>query len=198
MAIVTLDGPQDATNVIGRALHHLSATQTPSALGLRQASAPKVTRPIRVFTVPVDEITSTEFFRSARQIGWRYLVLDGTPNPRAIAAADLRETAEGGSSFGSLFHGHVPERLAEASQFAQEEYGSQPGDYEVRILELPSLYLSALWLVGPNDTHAFIPYLNGNEPAPPPIRLDPEFPAKVLLAANRRGQAQIFDPNLSN
>jgi hypothetical protein len=197
MPIITKEGPGDASEVIGRALQHLSAASAPAALTLRQATAPKVTKPMRVYTVAVDEIISTDFLRMARPIGWRYLVVGGDPDARAVAAADLRD-AKGGSTFGSLFHGPVPERLAEAAEVAQAKYGADPGSYEIRILELPSLYLSALWLVGPNDTNRFIPYLDGNQPTPIQIREDSEFPAKTLAAANRKRQVKAQDSDLSN
>jgi hypothetical protein len=199
MTIRTPDGPADARDTIAFALADLSPLEPSSGLLRFESSPLRLAQPVRVFTVPLEEVTSSDFFRTATPVGWRYLVAGDGLLDNGVAAADVTETSGGGTAFASLFHGPVPERLTEASRVAEAEFGARPEPYDVRILELPALYLSALWLVGPNDRHVFIPYLDGTGPEPPPIRVEPDFASRAVAVANeRRRQGAGADPAASN
>jgi hypothetical protein len=98
-------------------------------------------------------ITGTDFIKKAFPIGWRYFV----PTEDSLAVADLNAITGGELSasqkptFGSLTIGKFALQLGSAVELADRKYGSGIVPYEARILEIPSLYVVALWLHGPHD-----------------------------------------------
>jgi hypothetical protein len=195
MGIKTADGPAGASAAIARALSNLSSGG-PATFDMERAAPQHLTKPIQVFTVPVDLITSLDFLDMATPIGWRYLVVDSIQEPGSLAAVDVKEDEAGSATFQALSHGRMPERLAEASQLAANLLGDTPQDFEVRILELPALYLAALWLIGTDRSNLFIPFLDATASAP--VRVDPEFPARVLARATAKRQKRTAEPGRSN
>lgn len=112
-----------------------------------------VSQPIRIFTVKLNDITGPDFIRKAFPIGWRYFV----PIEDSMAVADLAATTGANLStseelsFGSLTRGKLAEQLGSAAKLAEKKYGSGNDHYEARILEIPGLYVVALWLHGTQD-----------------------------------------------
>ena len=84
-------------------------------------------------------------------------------------------------SFDSLIHGRIAERLAEAAELAARKYSAEQSDFEARILEIPAIYMTALWLHGPRDI--FIPFLEGGTKDTLLLQEDPAFLARVVQTA---------------
>jgi hypothetical protein len=178
--------PMDGTTVIGPAVAHLMS-RGPGALPATGGAPPRVAQPLPLFTVRLDHILGDTFLQSATQIGWRYLVVTGGP----IAVADVTAGAPGGrSSFHRLIRGALPVRLEQAADLAAQRYGTtDPDTFEVRVLELPALYVATLWLHGLNGLReAFFPFLEGSEAdRQRPVTEDTGFvPRMVREAAGRR------------
>ena len=176
MAITKLTGPLNGPAVIGQAMAHLMY-RGPDALRALGGAVPKASQPVRLFTIGFDDITSDRFLDSAVPVGWRYLIVDGGP----IAVADVKESASGGTAFSSLIRGPIAEGLSEAADLASKKYDNDSGNYEVRVLEIPSLYISTLWLHGTREV--FFPFLAGGGVSRTAVREDPHFIQHVLQAA---------------
>lgn len=186
MAIKTAQGPAGASSAIAEAWSNLSGG--PTAFDIKGFGAgPQMSRPIEVFAVPLDKITSTDFLDKAKPVGWRYLMFDSELTQSPLASADIKEDAAGGATFQAMTKGLMPERLSEASQFAAQHLADDPRDYEIRILEIPALYLAAIWLKEENGPGSlFIPFLDRSEDVRP--RVDPEFTERVLKRARKKQQ----------
>jgi pimeloyl-ACP methyl ester carboxylesterase len=180
MPIVSQVGPNDGPAVVGYAAQNLlfkgPTGLLPPPLG---GAAPQTnaSKPVQLFSLGLNDINDAGFLKSARPEGWRYLVVSGVP----LAIADVRDTKTGTATFSALTRGPVVERFVEATNFAEKHYHASPDHYEVRALEIPSLYVSALWLHGARDI--FIPYLEGGRNNAPAVQEDPTFTTRILQAA---------------
>lgn len=191
MTIRSSDGPVGGREAVNRALNHLMAgTEVPDTRAPIGGADHKrrTTQPIAVFRVDLDHIHDDGFLRDAHRIGWRYLVDQNGP----AAVADVRERPDGVAAFSRMSHGAPAERLLHAAQVAAKSYGHGVRDaYEVRILDIPSLYTSALWLHGPRDV--FFPMASGVRDQGPEIREDPTFVKGVVDAARRSASSGESD-----
>ena len=178
--IKKLQGPSEGLSTLGRALSDLRA-HTP-ALGrmFRAQAQPQITQPLQVFLLQLDDIVDENFPERAKPVGWRYLILD----PDSVAAADVGLE---GDVFHRLMHGRHAERLLNATRFAGDKFAKDPDDYDLRILEIPSLYVAALWLQGPKDI--FVPFAdaaleNVDPTAQFAARVDESFTQRILKQAD--------------
>lgn len=145
----------------------------------------KASQPIPLYIV-TSEIEGPDFLEQATPVAWRYLITGGG----SMAMADVKESPVG-TNFDSLIRGPMAERFSEAASAAEKEYGTAGGTYEPRVLEIPSLYIAALWLHGEHDV--FFPILEGVTQESAKIEEDPSFVSRVveLSIAKRRGRGQI-------
>lgn len=140
--------------VIHRALGDLRARPT-SELALGGAEI-NLSQPIPVYRLGLDDLTGPDSLGKAVQVGWRYL-LENVAGGGA-GYADVKETPESNAKFSSLSQNRNAERLMEAAHLAQKVADEIPGDCEARILDVPAVYTSAVWLECP--TRIFIPYIS--------------------------------------
>jgi hypothetical protein len=184
MSITRPAGPSGGAAIIGRVVPHL-LSRGPGALPpTGGAAAPQTSQPIQLFMLKSSDITDESFVKKAVPVGWRYLIFGQGP----IAVADVKEASGSGPlTFGSLIRGPIAERLTQAADLAARDYDAGPGKFEARILEIPSLYISALWLYGPRDI--FIPFLEGGARDTMPVRVDTSFASHVVELAAAKRQA---------
>ncbi|MGY8662414.1 chitosanase [Bradyrhizobium sp. UFLA05-109] len=188
MTIKLPSGPARGVDVVARAVNDLMPDQMAVLSAAGGGAAPHASQPIRRYFVKLSDLIDVHFLERAQPIGWRYLVLG--PNP--LAVADLKEETGGEAGFDSLIRGGFASRLAEAAEYAAQRYEANPIEYEVRVLEIPSIYMSALWLHGPKDI--FIPLTDGSAKKSLPPREDPGFILRaVSAAATKRKQSKEED-----
>jgi hypothetical protein len=181
MPITKHEGPVGGIAAINRALPNL-IWRGPGALRPRGGAAPvHASQPIQLFILKSSDISNTDFIEKAEPVGWRYLIVDDGP----IAVADVStEGTKPGASFASLIRGPLAERFGQAAALAERRYRADPNDFDVRVLEIPSLYISALWLHGPREV--FIPFLEGSQNNnPKEVQEDRSFPSRVFMMAQR-------------
>jgi hypothetical protein len=186
MPLTRPQGPRGGTAVLGRVVPHLMSRGPDALLPIGGAPPPRAAQPIRVYTVKLSDLTDEKFFTRATPIGWRYLIDANGP----VAVADLNEVGRGGGApaFGRLLRGRLAVDLSRAVDYAVQQFSNDPGQYELRILEMPAVYTTALWLHGPQDI--FIPILERGETPTSlrPVREDRNFVSRVVqLAADKRG-----------
>jgi hypothetical protein len=133
---------------------------------------------MQLFRVGLTDAAAGRALSAVVPIGWRYLLSDGD------AAADVRmDSPDDEPKFGSLISGRLPERLAEAITLAHTMYDHQSGRLVARILEIPAIYRTALWLHGPFDV--FFPVMESAARDENPVARDDRFLARIQEEARR-------------
>jgi len=157
MAIVQKQQPPPSgPRVIGRALRDLRGP--PDTRALLGSASINLSAPLPFYRLGLDQIDGSDFLKNAMQVGWRYLIEGGTGGADGgVAYADVKETGGGDSKFTSLSHNENAERLMQAAHLAQSVAADITGDCEARILDVPAVYVSTIWLSC--ATPVFIPYI---------------------------------------
>src|SRR5947207_10609333 len=179
MAITLPEGPaaqQTIAAAVAELRHHGGAGVFGGAGPIHAAPA------LGVYVLDLKALIDKGISEGARQVGWRYLLM----TPELAVADAATETRDGNTTprFSSVTHGLAAARLDAASTVAETEYGGSTPRYQHRILEVPALGITALWLHAPDDDR-FIPYL-GTEVATP--RVEEAFDNKLREHARHRLQ----------
>jgi len=182
VAVMTKDGPPAGPPagpaVLEQALRHLSTR--PSDPLSTTIGAVNASRPVEVFTLKLDDIHGSNFLGKAVSTGWRYLVVGDGP----VAMADVRGTMP---EFANLTRGKLAERFEEAANLAQSTYGASATQFEIRVLEVPSLYVIALWLrAEAEQIDKFIWIADGVQADASIAAEDPSFLDKLLARGTAR------------
>lgn len=100
--------------------------------------------PHKVYVLDADDIANGRNLDSARLVSWRFLILDGqTP----VAAIELSCDAQGQNpKFASINSGPFVAATRDAVLGAESLPKVINGDYELRALRAPSVFVMALWL----------------------------------------------------
>jgi hypothetical protein len=189
MAIVQKQNPPTAgRNIIGKALRDLWGR--PDRRGALGGAVVSLSEPLPLYSLRLDDIDKPESISRAKPIGWRYLV----ENPQGVAYADLVAGPDGGEAFASLSRNQNAERLSQAAHLA-ESVAIGLSDCEARILDIPALNISAVWLAGAQ--WKFIPYIDLEKLGKPDakISVDDNFLNRVAERAEqlRRHLSNIRD-----
>lgn len=147
--------PPEGLEVISATLSGLLSTPRLAARvlseGVDDRTAPNlaVAVPHLVYFVGFNDVVEGRVLSAARPTGWRYLLLDGDT---ARAAVEITVNDDGSvEGFSHVDEGPFVESMVAGVTFAEEFEASRGGDYELRLLSVPSLYLIALWLHGADD-----------------------------------------------
>lgn len=151
MTIIYHNSLQDDTQVLSSELNKLFSTQELRTEILKE-TAPEdltVTEPHQVFFIGLQDIADGKLLSSAVQTSWRYLLID---DQTAIGAVELGYI-EGSNELQLLQINNGPFVKATIAglNFAETLIEVQENDYEMRLLEIPALYVIALWLHGEKD-----------------------------------------------
>jgi len=192
MPITRTQGPSGGASVVSQAVIHLRRSNTPFGhLHLMSAPVqPKITQPLPLYSLQLDDIVDEDFPQRVRFVGWRYLVIDSG----SIAAADVGPV---GDKFHRLMHGRHAAYLMSAVKFAEDNFGTATDDYKLRILEIPVLYVAALWLLGSDDK--FIPFLDASQEVAQPgsefaPQIDESFIFRIVEMANAKRDSMKKQP----
>jgi hypothetical protein len=194
MTIVRKSAPRDGPAVVGGALVHLMAPAAQSrGFEMRRggAVATNLSQPVQLFILALRDIKSENFLDKARPFGWRYLVVNAGP----VAMADLKSgsSANKPSSFAALIQGPLTQSFSRACALVQRRFGATAQKYEVRLLEVPALSVSALWVHSKVGQDIFIPLdVDGKGP-----RVAANFKKSVLTAASARVAPNKASPHAS-
>jgi hypothetical protein len=130
MGLTLMPGPDGGLAVLAKALGR----------GGGEASAP-----IPVFELPLEALEDEAPLGRAVHTAWRYAVRQDGDS----AAVDLRITKDGLRPNRTTGSDGAADLLT-AARRAEARF-ADAGDFEVRLLKLPGLYLEALWLHGAAD-----------------------------------------------
>jgi hypothetical protein len=142
--------------------------------GLRKLDAARaedleLSTPHQVFVMGPDAAQAGAGLDRARPVGWRFLVESGG---EVIASAESPELPEGDGA-PSFSEGQVVASTAAAVKTALALPQVAKGRFDLRLLQIPAMYLTALWLHSPNADLLMplepSPIGDENKVVPPPV-----------------------------
>ena len=176
MAFIAPKPPQQALDAMHSTFLDLSRNRAFRTPALRNATGPlQLTEPQQVFTLGLSDLVAGKGLDAARPTGWRYLVQEGD---NVLASAET-VAGPGGEQVFSAFN---ESRFVDSSAQALRAVGESPevaqGGFELRLLNVPGLYVQALWFHGTQGKGDLLQPL-----APSPVETpgDRPAPAAVLL-----------------
>jgi hypothetical protein len=192
MTLLASAPPQAAVDAARAGIAQLKATP---GMASRDALADEpgetyLAAPHQVFHLGLNDAMRGRPVEHARRGGWRFMLTDDS---RALAAVHVRECDEGPESyvFSQLNSGPSVDSTVEALNRLE---AAGQDIRELRLLDVPALYLEALWLHGDEDDR-FVPL----HPAPPafePFRVysADDFSRLVAEAASLGGEGPALAP----
>lgn len=147
--------PPGGLELVRSALAGLLPTPSPAARALSSSAAEAtspglaVAAPHLVYFVGLDDVTQGRLITAARPTSWRYVLLNGD-DVRGAAQLIIGDDGEV-AGFSHVERGPFVQSTVVAVALAEQIEAARGGDYELRLLSVPSLYLVALWMHGMND-----------------------------------------------
>lgn len=183
MPIHVKQAPDGCDAMVRRAVGSLIPPgPVPDALGMipipGAAPTMETAAPHPVYVAGLEDLAQGRLLETARENGWRYLLIRGD---QAVATATVG-TGEGGAGmeFSHVTQGPFVEATVEGLRRAEALDEVASGDYELRLLDVPAMYLRALWLHGENgEGEMLIPL----PPAPDGIEPYRAYSEPELVAA---------------
>ena len=99
--------------------------------------------PHPVYNLGLADIVAGKGLAAATLVSWRYLLTDGETTAMAEVAQASPDAAP---AFAALNRGPFVASLVESVNSAQSNTTLQSGNYEIATLNIPALYVVALWL----------------------------------------------------
>ncbi|MFI9276085.1 hypothetical protein ACIGXM_36205 [Kitasatospora sp. NPDC052896] len=177
MTLQTPQPPPSALRAVLAALTSETALRQPGAAALRHPNGPLLpAHPLAVHQLPSGAGASRTLALAPRT-GWRFLIKHGG---EVVAAAEVAKAAEG-HTFSHFAAGPYLDSTLQALAQAWQLAHPLRGRHQPRLLSIPDLYATALWLhntdAGP-DGDLLIPLA----PAPLGVTGHRAYPAAELLA----------------
>ena len=147
MALIAPKPPQQALDAVHSTFLDLSRNRAFRTPALRSATGTlQLTEPHQVFTLGLTDLAAGKGLDAAKPTGWRYLVQE---DDKVLASA---ETVAVGSAnehvFSAFNEGRFVASSASAIRAAREIPEVEQSGFELRLLNVPGLYVLALWLHG--------------------------------------------------
>ena len=121
----------------------------------------------RVYAATLPDVIERRTLQNAKPVGWRYVVLSGNT---AVATAQVSGKNTANVAFSNVNYSNASSTVRAIA--TAEEGGYLTEKTEMRVLEIPGIYLVALWL-HTNARDVLIPV----DPAPDPLRANQSYPA---------------------
>jgi|APFre7841882654_1041346.scaffolds.fasta_scaffold51768_2 hypothetical protein len=187
MSLIFKPEPSEVTDAVKTGLNKMHAQRafgTPRLARIHDdradlatpTSIPLPLQALPIYTLGLNALANGKDFAAANQTGWRYLLKHEN---EVIASADAVIGLGREPEFADVSEGPLVTGLDSAIQAANSEKSLENGEYEVRILMVPALYVAALWLVDTVEGHDLaIPI----DPAPSQLIPNKVVTGKELLA----------------
>lgn len=177
MSILFSTPPDEASQAVASNLQRVSDRPQVDARGLGGAAAAEVTptMPHGVYVLGLKDVLNGKLPDDLAPSGWRYILSGGSEV--ACAETQVRGNAHKFSGFNS---GPYVSSTVDALQRVTDLPMVKEENLTLRMLRIPALHLTALWLHGENQD-IFTPL----EPAPPSVSANKQYQAAELFAALR-------------
>ena len=147
MAINLPTPPEEGLEILRAGITGLMSRPETHTFAATAGSEPQdisVAAPHRVYFVGADEVAAGRLLGATLLAGWRYILLAGE---KPLLAAELSFVAKGQRlEFSHTNAGSFVEATIKGVRVAEGLEEIREGDFELRLLEVPSLSLCALWL----------------------------------------------------
>jgi hypothetical protein len=194
MAFIAPKPPQQALDAMHATFLDLSRNRAFRTPALRNATGTlQLGEPQQVFTLDLTDLAAGKGLDAARPTGWRYLVQEGD---NVLASAETVAGPRGEQVFSAFNESRFVDSSAKALRAVRASAEVAQGGFELRLLNVPGLYVQALWFHEPQGKGDLLQPLApspvetpGDKPAPAAVLLK-ELAAKAripLEAADRTG-----------
>lgn len=198
MSVAFVSPPHDGFSTLQQGRQAIRAAQQLDPHGGMALALPSVTsamRPIPVYEWGLDSLAAGKGLETARLVAWRYLLV---ANNRVHHAAEIYPDAQGSGNtrFGALTTGFVGGE-EDALQVVDRMPEAQQGNYELRAVRVPALYVMALWLkdlLGERDRFVVMPPVFAPVPALQPLKAADLLSLLQQLAAQKMPLEQSVTP----
>lgn len=135
--------------------------------------------PIALYRMTLAAAAAAAPLSRARHTGWRLPLVGGEAN----GLLDILKTARGPLFLG-ISEGRISANLIAAIRAAEKAFGHLPKKYDIRLLEVPALHFSALWLRGDAKQSRFV-VLSGESEHVAGADILPDVREALRLAASQ-------------
>ena len=176
MAFIAPKPPQQALDAMHSTFLDLNRNRAFRTPALRNATGTlQLGEPQQVFTLDLSDLVAGKDLDAARPTGWRYLVQEGD---KVLASAETVAGPRGEQVFSAFNESRFVDSSAKALRKVRETPEVAQGGYELRLLNVPGLYVQALWF---HETQGRGDLLQPLAPSPVETPGDKPAPAAVLL-----------------
>src|SRR4030095_7103612 len=157
---------------------------------LKRSHIPSVSvvAPHRGYFLEPDDLADLPIRSAAKMACWRYLIFD-RGDPLLTVAISANESGQAmdflGANESELLQGFV-----NGVEFAENHEQIREADYELRFFEVPSVFMSAIWLHSDNDIYFPLSPLTPEGPFLPIT--DEELANRILYEVRSRGQEDFI------
>ena len=153
MALIFKNEPEEVKVLVKKQLDHMNrkmAFSTPklSKLVAKAPAEPVPTQALPVYHMGLDDLAIKADLKTAKQTGWRYMIKQ---EGEVLANAETVIDDEKNPQFGHINEGPLVKGTIQAIDYAKDQEDIKKGEYEVKILMIPALYVALLWLVDKNN-----------------------------------------------
>lgn len=178
MPIVASPPPDAALDAIRRAAVPRRLPVPRRLAALTAAPPVSLTAPQQVYTAGLDALAEGQGLEAgARMTGWRMLV-EHRGDVVAAAEVPIHAAAAPRAPRGQMNRGPFVRATVEAITSAEQEDRVRASDFTLRLLRVPALNLTALWLRGAAGNDMVVPIA----PAPPPLEANTAYDAADFAA----------------
>jgi hypothetical protein len=138
--------PSNARDLIAQAISRLSMAggAADAVAAVEDPSRLNAALQHQVYTLGATDIAQGRNLSQARLVAWRFLIQYGQ---KTIAAVEFSCNSQGGNlRFSSLDTGLFAQATRDAAAQAEALDVVKNGEYEFRVLRVPSVYVMAVWL----------------------------------------------------
>lgn len=143
-----------------------------------------------VYTIDLNALADGAGLDQAKLTGYRYLIADGNEVRAAVDVAT--DESQGSHSFHSWNEGDFVTGTTETVEAAAQMKAVQQGSYELRMMNLPQIFVKAIWLHNDEDEEDILIPI---KPAPQGFDAGEPYPAAKFLELAREAaqEALSFD-----
>jgi hypothetical protein len=158
------DPPAQGIEIIRDALSSAATQPSVAASAVAEAGPQNLTTAAshQVYSVGLRDLAEGRLLAAAELKGWRYIIFEGD---RPLAAAELRVGDGETLHFSNVNRGTFAASTVEGVRRVESLEEVRNEDFELRVLDIPGIYVVALWLHGPREIIVPLPPLpEGLEP----------------------------------
>lgn len=194
VALIFKQEPSEVAEVVRAGLKKMEDKRASSTARLARTTAiggtPELTQTIPVYNIGIKDLAENRGLEAASHIGWRYLL---GHDSEVIASADAYLFPDRKPEFAQVNEGPMVQGIVSGIHAANSEETIARGEYEVRLLVIPALYVAALWLVdivsGNDKIIPIAPTLSG-------FKIDEPIPVNEFLSIIQRDAKEAVSSQL--